>query len=167
MEDCFTTEALAEILSDEGLTPEQRAERVLGLHVRAMAEVEAPDPRQSDAYRALQGEFDAYKAMQTARGSRAYEQVKPKFFEMVYGMVDRREGAKPLVEQLAEIRERYEEYFTGDSSAPCGGVAASREGVPAVVLRAGGNMSPGARMTLGEAMRRANAGEQVDVSRIF
>lgn len=167
MEDCFTTEALAGILAEEGLTPKQRVEQVLGLHVRAMAEAEAPDPRQSDAYRALQGEFDAYKAMQTARGSRDYEQVKPKFFEAVYGMVDRGEGAKPLGEQLADIRERYEEYFTANPSAPCVGAGASREGVPAVVLPAAGNMAPGARMTLGEAMRRANAGEQVDVMRIF
>jgi hypothetical protein len=38
--------------------------------------------------------------------------VKPKFFETVYGMVDRKDGAKPVEEQLKGIRENYEEYFT-------------------------------------------------------
>jgi hypothetical protein len=58
------------------------------------------------------GEFTSYKAMQAARTSKEYEGVKPKFFETVYGMVDRNDGAKPVEEQLKGIRESYEEYFT-------------------------------------------------------
>ena len=50
--------------------------------------------------------------MQQARGSKEYEGVKPKFFETVYGMVDRGDGAKSVEEQLKGIRENYEEYFT-------------------------------------------------------
>ena len=49
--------------------------------------------------------------MQTARGSKEFEGVKGKFFETVYGMVDRGDGAKPVEEQLKGIREKYEEYF--------------------------------------------------------
>lgn len=73
--------------------------------------VKAPDPTESDAYKALRGKFDAYKAMQTARGSKEFEAVKPKFFETVYGMIDRADGAKSVEEQLKGIRENYEEYF--------------------------------------------------------
>ena len=182
----FTRNALNRIMEDEGLTPQQRTEQVYSLYGRALddgyiakgaaaqareealeqakAEWErgltAPDPKESDDYRALAGQFEAYKAMQAARTSHDFAEVKPKFFEVVYGLVDRGEGAKPLREQLAGIKEQYEEYFTTADPAPASGRPA-----PKVVLPAGG-MSPGGRMTLAEAMRRANDGEAVDISRI-
>ena len=59
--------------------------------------------------------------MQEAKGSDDYKDVKGKFFETVYGMVDRSENAKPVSEQLAEIRKNYEEYFnpqTPDDGKP-------------------------------------------------
>ena len=137
MSNIFTRKALSEIMSNEGLTPEQRTEAVFGLYGRALDDgyiaksaaaqaqetalsnaraewekgVKAPDPRESDDYKALMGEFSSYKAMQSARSSKEYAGVKPKFFETVYGMVDRSDGAKPVEEQLAGIRENYEEYF--------------------------------------------------------
>lgn len=137
MSNIFTRKALNEIMANEGLTPEQRTEQVFGLYGRALDDgyiaktaaqqaqetalanakaewekgVKAPDPKESDDYKQLQGQFDAYKTMQQARGSKEYAGVKSKFFETVYGMVDRKEGAKPLEEQLKGIRENYEEYF--------------------------------------------------------
>ena len=138
MGNIFTRKALSEIMGNEGLTPEQRTEQVMGLWGRALDDgyiakgaaqqaqqtaldnakaewekgIKVPDPKESDAYKQLQGQFDAYKQMQTARGSKEYEGVKPKFFETVYGMVDRGDGAKSVEEQLKGIRENYEEYFT-------------------------------------------------------
>lgn len=138
MGNIFTRKALNEIMGNEGLTPEQRTEQVFSLYGRALDDgyiaktaaqqaqetalqnartewekgVKAPDPKESDDYKQLQGQFDAYKQMQQARGSKEYEGVKPKFFETVYGMVDRGDGAKPVEEQLKGIRESYEEYFT-------------------------------------------------------
>ena len=138
MSNIFTRKALNDIMSNEGLTPEQRTEQVFGLYGRALDDgyiaktaaqqaqetaltnakaewekgVKVPDPKESDEYKALQGEFASYKEMQTARTSKEFEGVKPKFFETVYGMVDRKEGAKPVEEQLKGIRENYEEYFT-------------------------------------------------------
>lgn len=138
MGNIFTRKALSEIMGNEGLTPEQRTEQVMGLWGRALDDgyiaktaaqqaqqtaldnaraewekgVKMPDPKESDEYKALQDEFASYKAMQTARGSKEYEGVKPKFFETVYGMIDRKDGAKPIDEQLKGIRENYEEYFT-------------------------------------------------------
>lgn len=138
MGNIFTRKALSEIMGNEGLTPEQRTEQVMGLWGRALDDgyisrsaaqqaqetalnnakaewekgITTPDPKESDAYKSLAGEFDAYKQMQTARGSKEYEGVKPKFFETVYGMVDRKDGAKSVDEQLKGIRENYEEYFT-------------------------------------------------------
>lgn len=188
MANIFTRAAIGRIMADESLTAEQRTEQVFSLYMRVLddgyvakaaaaqereAAIESaraewekgqavPDPKESDDYRALADEFAAYRAMQAARTSRDYEGVKPKFFETVYGMVNRGEGAPPLQEQLAGIRERYEEYFAAADpahpAAPFGGKA------PAVVLPAGGSYNPAARLTLAEAMRRANAGEQVDVS---
>jgi hypothetical protein len=137
MSNIFTRKALNDIMSNEGLTPEQRTEQVFSLYGRALDDgyiaksaaaqaqetaltnakaewekgVKTPDPKESDDYKALMGEFTSYKAMQSARGSKEYEGVKPKFFETVYGMVDRGDGAKPVEEQLKGIREKYEEYF--------------------------------------------------------
>ena len=138
MGNIFTRKALNEIMGNEALTPEQRTEQVFGLYGRALDDgyiaktaaqqaqqtaldnakaewekgVKVPDPKESDEYKQLQGQFDAYRQMQTARGSKDYAGVKPKFFETVYGMVDRGDGAKPVEEQLKGIRENYEEYFT-------------------------------------------------------
>ena len=138
MPNIFTRKALNDIMANEGLTPDQRTEQIFGLYGRALDDgyiakgaaaqaqetalanakaewekgIQTPDPKESDAYKQLQGQFDAYKAMQQARGSKEYEDVKPKFFETVYGMVDRGDGAKPVEEQLKGIRENYEEYFT-------------------------------------------------------
>ena len=138
MANIFTRKALSEIMSNEALTPEQRTEQVFSLYGRALedgyiakgaalaareaaleearAEWEkgrgAPDVLESDEYRALRGEFDAYRAMQEARASEAFRDVKPKFFETVYGMVNRGDGARSVEEQLAGIRAEYEEFFS-------------------------------------------------------
>lgn len=137
MANIFTRKALNDIMANEGLTPEQRTEQVFSLYGRALDDgyiaktaaqqaqqtaldnakaewekgIKTPDPKESDAYKQLAGEFTAYKQMQQARGSKEYEGVKPKFFETVYGMVDRGDGAKSVEEQLKGIRENYEEYF--------------------------------------------------------
>lgn len=142
MANIFTRKALNEIMSNEELTPEQRTEQVFGLYGRALDDgyiakaaaqqaqqtaldnartewekgVKVPDPKENDDYKALQGEFNAYKAMQAARASEDYKGVKGKFFETVYGMVDRKDGAKPVAEQLADIRKGYEEYFEPEKS---------------------------------------------------
>jgi hypothetical protein len=141
----FTRKSIAEIMSNDQLTPEERTDQVFSLYGRAIDDgfitkgaaaaaqasaleqaktdweknITKPDPKESDEYKALRGEYDAYKAMQTARTSKEYEGVKPKFFETVYGMIDRADGAKSVEEQLKGIRENYEEYFTA-APAPAG-----------------------------------------------
>ena len=191
MPNIFTRNALNKIMEDGNLTPQQRTEQVYSLYGRALedgyigkgaarqameAAVEAAlseakagweqehvavNAVDSDEYRALKGEFDAYRAMQGARSSADYRDVKPKFFETVYGMVDRAEGAKSVPEQLTAIRRDFEEYF----AAPTGDPVPERP-APAVVLPTGGAPAPGAPLTLSEAMRRANAGEAVDIDLI-
>ena len=142
MGNIFTRKALNDIMGNEGLTPEQRTEQVFSLYGRALDDgyiakgaaqqaqetalqnartewekgLKTPDPKESDDYKQLKGDFDAYKQMQQARGSKEYADVKPKFFETVYGMVDRKDGAKPVAEQLADIRKGYEEYFEPEKS---------------------------------------------------
>ena len=134
----FTRAALNKIMLDADLTPEARAEKVFGLYGQALdadyisktaaaqaqataveaAKEEAlksytpPKAEDTEEYKKLAGEYAAYKAMQTARGSEDYKGVKPKFFETVYGMIDRADGAKPVSDQLKAIAEKYEEYFT-------------------------------------------------------
>lgn len=134
----FTRPKLSEIMANESLTPEERTDQIFSLYGRAIddgfvtksamkaAQESAieqarneweknqakPDPKESDEYKALMGEFNSYKTMQSARTSDDFKEVKPKFFETVYGMLSREDGAKPVKEQLAGIRENYEEYFT-------------------------------------------------------
>lgn len=137
MANIFTRKAVVTILNDENLTPEEKTERLFSLYGQALddgytsksaaqaalnaaieqakadalKDVEKPNIKEAEEYKALQGEFDAYKAMQNARTSEDFANVKPKFFETVYGMVDRAEGAKPVAEQLTDIAKNYEEYF--------------------------------------------------------
>lgn len=138
----FTRKTISEIMTNDQLTPEERTDQIFSLYGRALDDgyitktaaqaaqsaaletakadwekgVQHPDPKESDVYKALQGEFDAYKAMQTARTSTDFADVKPKFFEQVYGMIDRTDGAKPVKEQLAEIRTNFDEYFVAESA---------------------------------------------------
>lgn len=135
----FTRSALKGIITGEGA--EEAINSVMALYGRAIEDgyiskpqaeedrknaiataleearknVPAPDIKGSDEYKALMGEFEAYKTMQNARTAAEYSTVKPKFFETVYGMVDRKEGAKPLAEQLNSIKTQFEEYFTEQS----------------------------------------------------
>ena len=44
-------------------------------------------------------------------GGDEFQNVKPKFREAVFGMLDRGEQAAAIPDQLTGIREKYEEYF--------------------------------------------------------
>ena len=137
MSNIFTRKALNDIMNNEGLTPEQRTEQVFGLYGRALDDgyiakgaaaqaqetalanakaeweksITRPDPKESEEYKALQGQFSDYKTMQQARGTEDYKRVKDKFFETVYGMIDHGENAKPVSEQMAQIESQWGEFF--------------------------------------------------------
>ena len=129
----FTRNALDNIMQNGDLTPEQRTEQVFSLYGRALDEgfisrhdaeeaknaaVEAAkkgfkvpdpvDPKTPPEYLELVKERDMLRAI----GGDEFAQVKPKFREQVFGMLDRGEKAKPISEQLNGIQEKYEEYFT-------------------------------------------------------
>ena len=172
MGNIFTRKALSDIMANEGLTPEQRTEQVMCLYGRALDDgyisksaaqtaqetaltnakteweksIKTPDPKESDDYKRLAGEFDAYKTMQSARSSEDYKGVKGKFFETVYGMVDHKDGAKPIAEQMKDIRANWGEYFE-DSTPPSkptfgapveGGMPKGSEGAESVFLKTWG-----------------------------
>ena len=130
----FTRKAIGGILGDENLTAEEKTERVFSLYGQALDEgylsksaaqaaqnaaieaakaeavkdIKAPNILETEEYKALQNDFNAYKARQTARLSDDFAGVKGKFFDAVYDMIDHE---KPVPEQLTAIREKYEEYF--------------------------------------------------------
>ena len=133
----FTRKEIAKILANDELTPEERTDQIFSLYGRALDDgyvtKKAAEAAQSAAieqaqkawaesqpkvnvleteeYKKLQGEFDGYKAKMTARTSDEFKEIKPKFFDRVYDLLDHADGAKPVNEQLAEMRKEYEEYF--------------------------------------------------------
>lgn len=170
----FTRKELSKILSDENLTPEERADQIFSLYGRALddgyitkgaaqaaqdaAIKTAQEAWQKDQkpvnakelpeYIELQKQFDGYKTKQTARTSAEYADVKPKFFDRVYDLIDRADGAKPVTEQLADLRKDYEEYFTVKAdpapnkpqfgAKPEGGMPKGEEGAVAAFEKAWG-----------------------------
>ena len=134
----FTRTEVAKILNNGDLTPEERADQIFSLYGRALddgyvtkkaaeaaqkAAVETAQeawkkdiPKvnvlETPEYKELAGKFEGYKAKQTARNSEEFKDIKPKFFDRVYDLIDRADGAKPVTEQLADLRKEYEEYFT-------------------------------------------------------
>lgn len=135
----FTRKELSKIMGDENLTPEERVDSIFSLYGRsiddgyvtrgaAQAAQEAAikqaqeawekdhkppeiNVKETEEYKTLLGEFEGYKTRQTARNSDDFKDVKPKFFDMVYDRIDRAENAKPITEQLADMRKDFEEYF--------------------------------------------------------
>ena len=69
----------------------------------------APNIKESDDYKALQRDFDNYKRKIETSAELKKGGVKDKFLDNVYSLL---EEGKPAAEQLAAIREQYEEYFT-------------------------------------------------------
>ena len=140
----FTRKEISKILGNEDLTPEERADQIFSLYGRALddgyitrnaaeaaqnAAIESarkeweknipkPNVKESQEYIDLQNEFDGFKAKQTARNSEDFRDVKPKFFDRVYDLIDRADGAKPVTEQLAALRKDFEEYFAAADPAP-------------------------------------------------
>lgn len=140
----YTRKAIAAILNDEALTPEERTDQLFSLYGRAiddgyvtksaaqaaqaaaieqakadaLKDYQAPDPKETEAYKSLQSQFDAYKARQDARISEDFKDVKAKFFDAVYDHIDHADGAKPVKEQLEIIRQNYEEYFNPVEAKP-------------------------------------------------
>ena len=141
----FTRPEIAKIQNDENLTPDERVDRIMSLRGRDLDESyitksaakaaqdeaiakakeawekEHKPPeinvKETEEYKALQADFDGYKTRQAARFSDDYKDVKPKFFDMVYDRIDRADGAKPVSEQLADIRKDFEEYFNAPAQA--------------------------------------------------
>ena len=128
----FTRPAVDKIMNNGELTPEQRTEQVFSLFGRALdegyvskrdaeearnqaveaakAEFKIPDPidpKTTPEYMEIARERDMLRAI----GGEDFTRVKPKFRETVFGMLDRGEKAAAVADQLAGIREKYEEYF--------------------------------------------------------
>ena len=95
----------AKRLSDEAV-----AEAMKGAVSREEAQRQADEALKGadpEAVARLEEECDRLRAI----GGEDFAEVKPKFREQVYALLERGDGARPIVEQLAALREEYEEYF--------------------------------------------------------
>lgn len=172
----FTRKAIAAILSDENLTPEERTDQLFSLYGRSIddgyitksaaqaaqtaaietakeawiKEQKPVNATELPEYLELQKEFDGYKTKQTARTSAEFSEVKPKFFDRVYDLIDRADGAKPVTDQLADLKKDYEEYFIPEQKGtpalnlpqfgakPVGSMPTGEEGATAAFINAWG-----------------------------
>jgi hypothetical protein len=71
------------------------------------------DPKTTPEYMELSHERDMLRAI----GGEEFQSVKPKFREQIYGMMDHSAEAKPAAEQLAGLRENWEEMFFPEKPA--------------------------------------------------
>ena len=127
----FTRDRIQTIIANETLTPGEKVDQIFAMHGQTLSDyvskadaekmkeeavkgVKIPDPKESDVYKALDAEYSAYKAKQSARLSDDYKGVKPKFFDQVYDSIQRGEGAKPITEQMAELKKDFAEYFEAE-----------------------------------------------------
>lgn len=128
----YTRSEVDKIIRNADLTEEQKTEQLFALHGRALDDgyvskraaedaknqaVEAAkadfkpepiDPKTTPEYMEIVKERDMLRAI----GGDDFASVKPKFRELVFGMLDRGEKAAAIPEQLTGIKEKYEEYFT-------------------------------------------------------
>lgn len=129
----YTRAEVDKIIRNSELTDEQKTEQLFSLHGRALddgyvskraadearnhaveaakAEFKIPepvDPKTTQEYLDIVKERDMLRAI----GGDDFAQVKPKFRELVFGMLDRGEKAAAITEQLSGIKEKYEEYFS-------------------------------------------------------
>lgn len=139
----FTRKELQKILGNDDLTPEERADQIFSLYGRALddgyvtkgaaeaaqkaaidtakqaweKEQKPVNVKDAPEYVDLLNQFNGYKTKQNARTSAEYAEVKPKFFDRVYDLISHDDGAKPVEEQLADLKKEYEEYFIAKPEA--------------------------------------------------
>jgi hypothetical protein len=109
----FTDEQIEYIMTESGRSLSANYTLTSDVQARIDEAVKAAQPepidvKTSQEYLELATERDMLRAI----GGDDFAEVKPKFREQVFGMLDRGSDAKPVAEQLTGIREKYEEYFT-------------------------------------------------------
>lgn len=90
-----------------GYIPQTEVQAQIDAALKSVKQPEPIDPKTTPEYLELQRERDMLRTI----GGDDFAQVKPKFREQVFGMLDRGEKAAALAEQLTGIREKYEEFF--------------------------------------------------------
>lgn len=94
----------------------------------ALKNASKADPKESEEYKTLSAAFETYKTKQSALVGDDFKGVKEKFRDTVYDMLSHEKTAKPVKEQLDEIKGKYEEYFLPDASAAGPTFGAKTEG---------------------------------------
>ena len=90
-----------------GYVPQSDVQAQIDAALKAVKQPDPIDPKTTTEYLELQRERDMLRAI----GGDDFAQVKPKFREQVFWMLDRGDKAKPVSEQLTGIKEKYDEYF--------------------------------------------------------
>ena len=90
-------------------TPTSDVQSQIDAAVKAV-KPEPVDVKTTPEYAEILKERDMWKAF----NGDDFAQVKPKFREQVFGMLDYSANAKPIAEQHAAIKAKFEEYYVPD-----------------------------------------------------
>lgn len=110
----FSEEQIEYIMTESGrslannYTPTAEVQGQIDAAVKAAGGGTPPDITQTAEYQQIANERDMLRAI----NGEDFAGVKPKFRETVFGMLDRGDNAPAIAEQLKNIGEKYEEYFT-------------------------------------------------------
>ena len=99
------TESSRSLSANYTLTSDVQAQ--IDAAVKAVPQVNV---KESTEYKELSEENGMLRAI----GGDDFKTVKPKFRETVYKMIDHSANAKPIAEQHAAIKEKFEEYYIPD-----------------------------------------------------
>jgi hypothetical protein len=91
-----------------GYVPQSEVQAQIDAALKAVKQPDPIDPKTTKEYLELQGEVEKLKAI----GGADFADVLPQYRDFAYGKLDRGEKAKPVSEQLAELRGQFGEIFT-------------------------------------------------------
>lgn len=124
--------AVAKILSDTTLDESGKIEQIFALYGASVGKLKTDDDVQkavdaalaaapqgkiteSEEYKALQKQFEDFKYNSEVKTVLKGAKAKDKFLDDIIGKIDRE---KKIEEQLPIIREKFAEYFDGESNDP-------------------------------------------------
>ena len=97
-----------------GYTPQSEVQAQIDAALKAVKQPDPIDPKTTKEYLELQSENDKLRTI----GGVEFSEVLPQYRDFAYSKLDRGEKAKPIPDQLNEMRGNYGEIFSPKQQEP-------------------------------------------------